>query len=52
MDVYDKTRDDMDETRYTFRDYDPLEVDLLDALCGVSEPWHDLYSEGFPANGR
>lgn len=24
--------------------------DLLDALCGASSPWHDLDSEGIPAN--
>jgi hypothetical protein len=26
--------------------------DFLDASCGVSEPWHDLCSDGIPASGR
>jgi hypothetical protein len=50
-DAYDRTRDDEDFDRGTGKDTDDRIV-FLDALSGVSEPWHDLDSEGFPACGR
>jgi hypothetical protein len=50
-DAYDRQRDDDDFERGTGRETDDRIV-FLDALCGVSEPWHDLDSEGFPACGR
>jgi len=46
-DAYDRQRDDDDFERGTGRDYDPqARADFLDALSGVSEPWHDLDPEG------
>jgi hypothetical protein len=49
MDSYDKQRDDaLDFPPDDDRDRD-RDRDFTDALCGVSEPWHDLDSEGFPA---
>jgi len=50
-DAYDRDRDEPDNGNLFLED-DYARRDWLDAICGVSEPWHDLCSEGFPANGR
>ena len=40
-----------DEDRHDWEAFEEAQDrrDLLNALCGVSEPWHDLDSEGMCA---
>ena len=46
-DAYDRQRDDADFDRGTAQPFDPNDRrDFLNAICGVSEPWHDLDPEG------